>query len=252
MAKVLIGQSSAPLICTPLVGADKAAILLQAKQVLGKNPDIIEWRADFFTDIADTKAVVDVAGAIRSLAGDIPVIFTVRSQCEGGQPIALNDEQVISLNAAVCQTQTVEYVDCELRHEAARLEELRRIAAGTGTRLIGSFHDFQRTPARQTIVDKLAEAADKGLDVAKVAVMPQTPDDVLVLLGATYAAKKRLSIPLITMSMGRYGMISRMIGGVFGTSLTFAVGAQSSAPGQMPIEDLQTVLRTIEKVMAEE
>jgi 3-dehydroquinate dehydratase-1 len=98
-------------------------------------------------------------------------------------------------------------------------------------------------------VNKLAEAAEKQLDVAKVAVMPQTLEDVLTLLSATLEAKSRLSIPLITMSMGKYGMVSRMIGGVFGTALTFAVGAQASAPGQVPIEELRTVLQTIENTM---
>jgi 3-dehydroquinate dehydratase-1 len=36
---------------------------------------------------------------------------------------------------------------------------------------------------------------------------------------------------------------------VFGSSLSFAVGAASSAPGQVPIEDLNTVLGILQKSM---
>lgn len=247
MKKIMISKGTMPLICTPIVGTGGKQILDQLQGILEKQPDIIEWRADFFENLADTKAVIDVVRRIKALAGAIPLIFTIRSQQEGGQENPLADQEVIALNAAICKMGTVEYVDCELRHKPEQIEDLRHIASQTKTKIIGSYHNFQQTPSREAIIAKLAEAADKRLDIAKVAVMPQTMEDVLVLLSATLEANKRLSIPLITMSMGQYGMVSRMIGGVFGTSLTFAVGEQASAPGQIPIEDLRTVLQFVEK-----
>jgi 3-dehydroquinate dehydratase-1 len=51
------------------------------------------------------------------------------------------------------------------------------------------------------------------------------------------------------MAMGPLGAVTRMVGGVFGSSLTFAVGAASSAPGQVPIEELNTVLAVLQKSM---
>jgi len=88
-----------------------------------------------------------------------------------------------------------------------------------------------------------------GADVAKVAVMPVNLDDVLTLLIATREASKNLSIPFISLSMGPYGALTRLFGWVFGSSLTFAVGAARSAPGQVPIEDLNTVLAIVQKLM---
>jgi 3-dehydroquinate dehydratase-1 len=82
-----------------------------------------------------------------------------------------------------------------------------------------------------------------------VAVMPRDLDDVLTLLTATREASKKLHIPLISMSMGPLGALTRMIGGAFGSSLSFAVGAAASAPGQVPIEDLNTVLSIVNKSM---
>ncbi len=70
---------------------------------------------------------------------------------------------------------------------------------------------------------------------------------MLVLLQATEEARQEVEIPLITMSMGALGAITRLAGGLFGSAVTFAVGRQSSAPGQIPIEDVQTVLSVIMK-----
>ena len=71
--------------------------------------------------------------------------------------------------------------------------------------------------------------------------MPRDRADVLTLLAATAQADDKAKIPLISMSMGPLGAVTRMIGGAFGSSLSFAVGEGSSAPGQMPIADLKTV-----------
>jgi 3-dehydroquinate dehydratase-1 len=49
------------------------------------------------------------------------------------------------------------------------------------------------------------------------------------------------------MSIGPLGTVSRMIGGLFGSGLSFAVGESASAPGQIPIGDLVTVLDIIRR-----
>lgn len=252
MAARQIGEGSKPLICTPVVGKTKETIVEELEQVLAKKPDIIEWRADFFQNISDPVQVIAVANLIKEIAGQLPIIFTIRSIREGGQPIPLTDREAIELNAEICRSTTVEYVDCELSNDPAHIQYLRQEATRHGTKIIGSFHNFTLTPSRDELAKKFTAAAQYGLDVAKVAVMPQDLDDVLRLFGATLEAKKRLSIPLITMSMGQYGAISRMIGGVFGSSLSFAVGSKASAPGQIPIEDLQTVLDIVEKTIGEQ
>ena len=53
--------------------------------------------------------------------------------------------------------------------------------------------------------------------------------------------------PIITMSMAGTGLISRLCGEVFGSALTFGAVGKASAPGQMGIEDLTTVLGLLHK-----
>jgi len=54
-------------------------------------------------------------------------------------------------------------------------------------------------------------------------------------------------MPLISMSMGAYGVLSRVAGWMFGSTVTFAVGRASSAPGQVPIEELRAMLDTLQR-----
>lgn len=53
-----------PCICTPIVGASVRQVLLETEEIRRKNPDIIEWRADFFEDLCDSQKVLETARAI--------------------------------------------------------------------------------------------------------------------------------------------------------------------------------------------
>jgi 3-dehydroquinate dehydratase-1 len=238
-----------PLICTPLVGRTLDKLLAELDIVLPKKPDVLEWRVDFFEQISDTAIVIAAAEAIKEAAGSVPLLFTRRSTLEGGEKIALNEDQVIAMYTAVCQSKHIDLIDYEMVNDGANIVRVREAAKTNGIKLVLSFHNFSYTPALETLAAKFLTADQLGADVAKVAVMPRDLDDVLTLLTATRQASKKLRIPMISMSMGPLGAVTRMVGGVFGSSLSFAVGAASSAPGQVPIEDLNTVLGILQKSM---
>jgi len=52
-----------------------------------------------------------------------------------------------------------------------------------------------------------------------------------------------VGIPIIAVSMGEYGKISRILGPLLGSYLTFAAPAKGreAAPGQLTVEELHTV-----------
>lgn len=84
---------------------------------------------------------------------------------------------------------------------------------------------------------------DLGADLPKIAVMPQSPQDVLTLLAATLTMKEKYATrPLITMSMGKSGGVSRVTGRLFGSAMTFGTVGQASAPGQIAIAKLREVM----------
>ncbi|WP_395686313.1 type I 3-dehydroquinate dehydratase [Caenimonas koreensis] len=228
-----------PVICAPLVARTKAALVEETRIVAAKKPGLLEWRVDFFDDIANTVAVVDTLAAIREACGGIPVLFTRRSSNEGGEPIAIDEPRVLAMYRAVCESKLAALVDYEMSNAAADVSQVRDMSAMHGVKLVLSFHDFMKTPGAPFIASRFALAQQLGADVAKVAVMPRNMGDVLVLLGATLQANESLPIPVVSMAMGGFGALTRVCGWTFGSAMTFAVGQSSSAPGQMPIEEIE-------------
>ncbi|MCD6076184.1 MAG: 3-dehydroquinate dehydratase [Ramlibacter sp.] len=236
-----------PAVCAPLVARTTAELVTETRAVASKKPDLLEWRVDFFSAISDTAQVLAAAAAIRDAAAGTPILFTRRAQREGGQPIALDEPQVLAMYEAVIASGCVDLVDYEMDNDANLLARVRELARARKLPLVLSFHDFQRTPSTEQLSARFAQAQSLGADVAKVAVMPQSMDDVHRLLGATLKASESLPIPVISMAMGGLGAVSRVCGGVFGSALTFAVGAAASAPGQMPIEDVQAAIAVLRR-----
>ena len=239
-----------PVICTPLVGRTRDKVMAELQVVLAKKPDVLEWRVDYFEDIGKTDEVISLAKSIKQAAGEVPLLFTRRSSVEGGEKIALSEDQVIALYAALCENRSVDMVDFEMSNDPAHIRRLREVSKANDIKLVLSFHNFSYTPGLEALNQRFLQADQLGADIAKVAVMPRDLEDVLTLLTATLQASKKLKIPLISMSMGPYGSLTRLFGWTFGSALTFAVGASSSAPGQVPIEDLNTVLRILQKSIA--
>lgn len=238
-----------PLVCTPLVGETEEVIQRELAAILPKQPDLLEWRIDFFSGIADRGRVMALGQAIRQQAGAIPVIFTRRSVREGGHPIPLDEDQVFDLCVAVCGAGCVDLLDYELSVGPRHFQQAVALTKDTGCRLIASYHNFQETPDVAALVAKFVAMEQAGADIAKIAVMPKELRDVLTLLDATLTARHAIALPIISMSMGAYGSLSRLFGWMFGSSVSFAVGEKSSAPGQIPIEQLKVVVAVLQQAL---
>jgi 3-dehydroquinate dehydratase-1 len=236
-----------PLLCTPLVGRTRQRVLAEAESVIRQKPDLVEWRVDFFDRIGDTAAVIETARSLREAVGKRPIIFTRRAEKEGGERIAIDDGQVVDLYAAVAATGLVDFIDFEMAHDQDHLRRVREVTRRHEVRLILSYHNTSYTPGHEYIVDRFLEAERLGGDVAMVQVVPRDRADVLRLLAATAEADEKTRIPLIGISVGPLGSVTRMVGGLFGSWLSFAVGESASAPGQIPIRDLVTVYDIIRR-----
>jgi 3-dehydroquinate dehydratase-1 len=236
-----------PAVCAPLVARAAADVIAECAMVAAKKPDVIEWRVDFFEAIGDVRAVVETALQLRATAAGIPILFTRRNAREGGEAIALIEQQVVDVYRGVCANGAVDMVDFEMDNDATHVAAVRDYARAMKMPLVLSFHDFKGTPMVDDIVARFERAQALGADVAKVAVMPQSNEDVFALLAATSRASRELTIPVVSMAMGQIGVVTRANGWLFGSAMTFAVGASSSAPGQMPIEDVRSVIDALRR-----
>ena len=237
--------SGIPKICLANVGTTKEEILTFTRNFKTQHMDIMELRIDWFEGVNDFAQVEDVLQAVTEILDGTPLLFTFRTSKEGGNA-AISDEDYAELNIRAAKTGLVDLVDVEI---FTGDEIVRRIIDGVhaaGAKVVASNHDFDKTPAKSDIIYRLRKMQDMGADIPKIAVMPQSRRDVLTLLCATEEAKTDfIDGPIITMSMAGTGAISRLAGEVFGSDLTFGSGGKSSAPGQIPSEDLYTALQII-------
>ena len=229
-----------PLICLPLVGDTRAKVIGEAEELAVLKPDLLEWRIDAYDEVDNKEDCLSVLKNLREIIGDIPLIFTCRIDSEGGFK-QITRENRLELITAAMQSGSVDIVDVELCNDQEFVKIIRERAKLSGVKVILSYHNFTETPSESFIYSKLTEAQTAGADISKVAVMPKDYGDVLTLLSATNKARNEfVQGPIVTMSMGPEGAVSRFVGGLFGSDITFAIGKQASAPGQIPIEELKS------------
>ena len=109
-------------------------------------------------------------------------------------------------------------------------------------------HDFDKTPDKEEIISRLKKMQTLNADICKIAVMPNSSQDVVVLLDATATMQTEFADrPIVTMSMGGLGVVSRLAGETFGSAMTFGAAKKASAPGQVPIAELRSVLDLLHK-----
>ncbi len=229
--------SSPPLICVPLVASEVGEAVGQAERLAALKPDLIEVRLDYLKDLTPQVA--------RSLLSEIqrvcsvPLMVTFRRKEEGGAR-DLDEAGRVAILLAALESGAVRILDVELRTGLLARSELLKAARQREVATLISYHDFKTTPPYAVLIELLKELAATGADIVKLAVYPRTPTDTLNLLAATQeAATTFLKVPLVTMAMGALGGFTRLAGPFFGSAISFAVGEQSSAPGQLKIDTMR-------------
>lgn len=234
-----------PKICVPLMGKKKEEILLLADRLAGTGAELVELRADALSYVPDEKEIQDLLRELRGKLKEQILLFTFRSRQEGGAG-QLSVEAYRSLCEAVCRSGQVDLLDVEAYRQEGLLEELAGYAHAHGVKVIGSSHEFQRTPPETELVKRLWYMDRAGVDIPKVAVMPREKKDVLTLMSAVLSYREQGGDkPVIAMSMGEAGLISRLAGEWYGSAVTFAAAGQASAPGQIPYDEVRQILEIL-------
>ncbi|MDD6400592.1 MAG: type I 3-dehydroquinate dehydratase [Lachnospiraceae bacterium] len=248
---VAIGEGK-PKICVSVTGADDLEMLNQLDKILLHKDsdfvDVIEFRADFYRDINDSSKLNSLLGKFLSKLSKKVFLFTIRSSMEGGENNTLSYEDITRINLSVITNKLADMVDVEMFSGEELVKNQIEAARANGIKIIMSNHDFDKTPDKEEIVKRLTNMQLLGADIAKIAVMPQKTEDVFSLLQATMEMKdKETKTPLVTISMGKLGNISRVLGEVTGSAMTFAALEGGSAPGQMPISKVGEMLKVIDE-----
>lgn len=230
-----------PKVCIPIVERTQEFILQEAALLEQKPCDLIEWRADYYEDLMVKSSLIDTLDRMLKVLSK-PILFTIRTKKEGGE-IELDQQKYEEILRWVIESELVSLVDVEYFQGDELVLKLVECAHSHHVVVIGSNHDFSKTPSTEQIMTRLCNMSKLGIDLPKIAVMPQSKEDVVKLLVATYELSLMDDMPpIITMSMGNLGIISRISGETFGSCMTFATNQVASAPGQIPVGDMNHIL----------
>ena len=238
-----------PKICVPVVGITREEIITEAKSFSSIPVDLVEWRVDWFEQVFDLEKVLGLLKELREVLGELPLLMTFRTSKEGGEK-SISASDYARLNIEAAKSGYVDLIDVEIFTGDEIVKEIIDAVHNYGVKVIASNHDFDKTPGKDDIVERLRKMQELGADIPKIAVMPQSAKDVLTLLSATdEMVTKYADRPIITMSMAGTGLISRLCGEVFGSAITFGAAKKASAPGQMEVNDLSTVLQLLHSAL---
>lgn len=239
--------SGKPKICVPITAKSAAEALREAENLVKyekKSIDLVEFRIDYLSGVKEKAAYAEALSCVHSALGEIPLLCTFRTQAEGGEK-AVTEAEYEEILSCCLESGTVDFIDVEIERSEALFQRIRKKAAGKQVCLIASNHDFTKTPSGDEMLRMLLKMERAGADIAKIAVMPESREDVLTLLKTSSDAKACMKIPFIAISMGKMGGLSRIAGETFGSCITFGTVGSASAPGQIDAGMLREVLEIL-------
>ena len=137
-----------------------------------------------------------------------------------------------------------DFVDIEIDAKDQLLEKMGDRVHETGSKLIVSYHNFERTPEEGILVEVYETACKYKADIVKIACSVHCHEDNLRLLSLC------LRYPsLLVIGMGPVGRISRLFAPFLGSPFTFACpdDQPESAPGQLPYSKMKNLQKELQE-----
>ncbi|MBC9228193.1 type I 3-dehydroquinate dehydratase [bacterium SPL81] len=230
----------------PITAKTKEQAIAQAKVIAAnQDADLAEFRIDLLDFAADSKQVISLGHELKNILGDKPMIATIRTHNEGGK-LTISDADYGKTYQVYLKQPFMDMLDVEMFRDQQVVKNTVKLAHDKKVLIVMSNHDFQKTPSEDEIVKRLLKQDQLGADILKIAVMPQSKQDVFTLMNATLKVSQQSKKALLTMSMGKLGTISRIATANMGGSFSFGMIGEASAPGQIDVTQLKQFLKTVQ------
>ena len=229
-----IGISKPAVVCV----VDDTFSNKELKKVVSLGTEIVEARIDRFKKI-DIGYVRERLKNIKQIT-NLPLIITIRHKKEKQERDRHNLSEEERLQIFKDIIPIGDAVDIELNTKI--VDEVIRFTRDKKKISIISYHNFHTTPNESILNRILKNALNKQADLIKICTFARTKNDVINLLLFTYKNKDR---DLVTMCMGRQGMVSRIIFPLFGSYLTYGFLKRPVAPGQYDIKTLKDLIEKL-------
>jgi len=220
--KVTIGNLE--LGHTPAIAVviDRKFPIETVKQLKKNGASLCEIRFDLFNE--PWEDILGYISNIRKYCG-LPFIGTIRANNWTNSNRLKLFEQIFPLVDAV----DIE-VDAEIQRDVVTIYKDKTV--------IISEHDYVSTPSIERLVSVTETSIKAGADIVKWAVTPQNKEEIIRMLKFCHEHPA----PIVAISMGKFGAISRVIAPLFGSLFTFSFIAEAVAPGQIPLAELSQTI----------
>jgi 3-dehydroquinate dehydratase / shikimate dehydrogenase len=217
-----------PKVCVAL-GFDNAEALVKcAADEANSGASFFEFRIDYLpSPEAGVKAIADF---LREYP-ECSVLATCRRRPNKGGYRGGVESQIKLLGASIEAGATS--VDLEVESAEVALDPSQTLR--NGAKLIVSYHNFNSTPALESVLKRLRRIP---ADAYKIVTTAKKPSDNLRLLGLT---KGNSRVPMILLSMGEIGFPTRVVSPIFGGLYSYAAPAafEGTAAGQVSSRQLR-------------
>ena len=230
------------MICVAIANDNINDMLKNAKRAIDLGANFIEIRIDYLKNL--NFKLIDNLKQLISLS--IPVIFTCRKESEGGKNQLKEDFRLHIIEKLIYLKP--DYIDLEYNIEKEELIRLFKKAHENQVKIILSIHDFEKTQSLDeswAIIDSMKML---DYDILKIIMMANVVYDNNVILNLIEKARKN-DIDIVSFCMGNKGIISRILSPFIGAKFTFASLDISTAPGQISIQEMNTIYKILNNNM---
>lgn len=211
------------MLCVCIKGPTLTKAFQQITEAL-KYVDLVELRLDLFEnlEITDLKKL--------RAAFSLPMIFTLRDRSQGGGYSGSESKRLDEIRSLA--DLNPEYLDLEYHVPLHFIREISTLHPEI--KLIISYHNFSETPEDLNLIYKKLMQLPGAF--YKIAVQAQSSIDALRILQFL----KECDGNVTAIAMGPDGQLSRVLGPVFGSKITYAClsSDEETAPGQINVQTL--------------
>ena len=219
-------------ICTPVIGKTLKEFLKNLDQVQ-EISEMVELRVDKIKNLGEQDLQLIRKKTIKE------AIFISRKKEIISKALGLGFDYVD------VELETIEKEPAFAKASHLALRASRDKSAGKGkTKIILSFHDFEKTPDIKKLTLIINRMRECNVEVLKIATIVNNNRDIKNLLQILLNKKK--DEKMIVVGMGKKGRITRVLGPLLGSFLTFASTQYGeTAPGQIDIMRLKKIYKIL-------
>ena len=194
-----------------------------------KKSDYVEVRLDFLK----AKQIPETLEIIKK---DLKkIVCTLRPKNEGGKFTGTEKERIAILKLIAENNPFL--LDVEF-NTLNKNKELTKYLKSTKTKLLVSWHDFQKTPKTIELKNKIKKMSKFSNNV-KIVSTAKSVDDATRML-ELYDKKGKNN--LISFAMGDAGKISRILCLYLGSPYTYVSLGKAVAPGQFSVDEVNKII----------